>query len=211
MAVIDLNELVARQAKAATEYSDEYRNENFGPTLLGLTCTLVFFVVLTTVLRVYVRAARRVLGLDDYTIIFVCILAIIRMSIQIEQVKLGNGKHRPFLNDYQYVTNNMLGWYTQVLLFISSCFLKTSICLLIRRIKASKQLDRVLIVVVAGLFITNFGCVIILLAQCDPIAKYWKGPASPGKCWPTKVRIYAIYICIGKSASSESPDQNVGS
>ena len=27
----------------------------------------------------------------------------------------------------------------------------------------------------AGLFVTNFGCIIIMLAQCSPVQTYWKG------------------------------------
>jgi hypothetical protein len=48
-----------------------------------------------------------------------------------------------------------------------------------------------------GLVLTNLEPIIVLLAQCNPPSKYWR-PSTPGKCWPTKVRIYSIYVQVGK-------------
>ena len=126
------------------------------------------------------------------------LLAVARTIIQIVSVQRGNGRHRPYLSveDYQYV--NFLTWMTQIFLFVTICLLKCSICMLIMRIKDTKVLKICLYVMMGGLFATNAMPLLVLLAECDPVKKYWK-PATPGKCWNTKVRIYSIYVQVGMS------------
>lgn len=180
---------------AKRDAASDYEKEDFGPTLLSITGILTALVVITTGLRVYCRYMSNMLGADDYTITFTTFLAIIRFALQIEQDKYGNGRHREFVPVPDYIHNNMLGWYGQVLLFSSSAFLKISICLLILRIKDTRKLRFGLYAVIAGLIITNFGVVVILIAQCQPVSKYWTG-SKEGKCWDTRVRIYSIYFTI---------------
>lgn len=123
-------------------------------------------------------------------------LAIIRTSVQIVSVQHGNGRHRWYLSeaDYQYI--NFLTWLTQLLLFTNIGLLKCSICILILRIKKNRALRWYLYVMMTGLVLTNLLPIVVLLAQCNPPSKYWK-PKTPGKCWPTKVRIYSIYLQVG--------------
>jgi hypothetical protein len=152
---------------------------------------------------------------DDYAILVCCLLAVARTSIQILSVHHGNGRHRWYISqaDYEYV--NFLTWLTQILLFTNIGLLKCSICLLILRIKNDKVLRYCLYTVsinlsprpqacstnlckmMVGLVLTNLLPIIVLLAQCNPPSKYWR-PSTPGKCWPTKVRIYSIYFQVGK-------------
>jgi hypothetical protein len=85
-------------------------------------------------------------------------------------------------------------------LFACMALIKTSVCLLIIRIKPSKKL-KILVAVVIGCLVT--ACIevsIVLLAQCRPISAHWRG-AKPGQCWPTEVRIYSIYVQAGKKHS----------
>jgi hypothetical protein len=127
-----------------------------------------------------------------------CILAVIRTSLQITSVKRGNGRHRWYLSveDYEYV--NFLTWMTQIFLFTNIALLKCSICLLILRIKNEVVLRRCLYAMMVGLVLTNFEPIIVLLAQCNPIEKSWR-TIPGGRCWPTQVRIYSIYVQVGKS------------
>jgi hypothetical protein len=85
---------------------------------------------------------------------------------------------------------------TQIFLFTNIGLLKCSICLLILRIKDEMILRRCLYAMMVGLVLTNLEPVIILLAQCNPIEKSWKTIPN-GRCWPTKVRIYSIYVQVG--------------
>ncbi|KAL2878379.1 hypothetical protein SGCOL_006350 [Colletotrichum sp. CLE4] len=168
-------------------------DENVNPILLGVSGVLVFFVVITTSIRLYVRFSLRHLGWDDYLMGIVASLGIVRYGVQCAQGNTGNGKHRWYISTEEYVNNNMLGWFAQILLFASICLLKCSIMLLLLRIKDSSRLKYFLWSVMAGLVITNFGVIIILLAECDPVNAYWTGN---GVCWEAKIRIYSIYLTI---------------
>lgn len=169
------------------------RDDDKGPTLLVLTCILTSFAVLTTTLRCWVRWGNRQLGLDDGAMAVTTVLAVARMSIQIVSVSYGNGKHREFVSDHDYKTVNKLTWLTQVLLFPTICLMKVSICILILRIKDTRTLRYILGFIITGLVLTNFECLLVLLAECSPLDAYWNG-TSAEHCWPAKVRIYSIYL-----------------
>ncbi|PKK49659.1 hypothetical protein CI102_5437, partial [Trichoderma harzianum] len=127
----------------------------------------------------------------------VSVLALARMAIQVVQVAIyHNGRHRWYISESDYINNNMLGWYAQILLFASVCFLKSSILFLIIRLRDEPKVRRTLYAVVIGLFATNFGSIFILVAECSPPSVYWT--QKGGKCWDTRIRIYAIYLTIGK-------------
>jgi len=53
-----------------------------------------------------------------------------------------------------------------------------------------------------GLVLTTLLPIVVLLAECDPPKKYWK-PATPGRCWPTKIRIYSIYLQVAYSVITD--------
>lgn len=173
-------------------------DEDVGPISFAITLVLSFFLVTTTALRLSVRAANRKLGWDDYTITLAGATAVTRFAFGIKQWQHGNGRHRVYLTDHNYTMINMYGWWGQIFLFVSVVFLKVSICLLILRIKDTKTLKTLLSVLVAGVVITNFGVVIILIAECQPVG-FWRGESA--KCWPTQIRIYFIYATIGKAYS----------
>lgn len=169
-------------------------NEDVGPISFSLALALTISLVITTGLRLWVRAATRKLGWDDLTIALAGATAITRFAFVVLQWKHGNGRHRVYLSDHDYMMINMYGWWGQMLLFISVAFLKVSICLLILRIKDTKLLKGVLHVIMAGVLITNFGVVVILIAECQPVG-FWRGKSAV--CWPTHIRIYFIYATIG--------------
>ncbi|KAH7153543.1 hypothetical protein EDB81DRAFT_932142 [Dactylonectria macrodidyma] len=171
-------------------------DRNVGPVLLGVSSTLIAFVIITTCLRIWVRFSMRNLGWDDYSIVVVTGLGIARYAVQVAQVKIGNGRHRWYISKENYINNNMLGWVAQILLFSSICLLKVSILLLLLRIKDAKWTRYTSWAIMAGLVLTNFGAVVILLAECDPVDAYWTGV---GTCWDARIRIYWIYMTIGYS------------
>ncbi|KAF2849550.1 hypothetical protein T440DRAFT_129735 [Plenodomus tracheiphilus IPT5] len=177
-------------------------DHSVGHILLTLTCILTAFTIVTTVLRIWARHGRRALGWDDYAIIVCCILATVRTGIQILSVANGNGRHRWYLTPHQYQYVAFLTWLTQLFLFTNIALLKCSICMLILRIKNERVLRYCLTAMMVGLVLTNLWPIIILLAECDPVKKYWK-PQTPGKCWPTKVRIYSIYLQVAYSVVTD--------
>ena len=169
-------------------------DESVGPAIVAITASLTVLILVTTSLRLYTRWSLRCLGWDDYTITITAALAVARTAIQGVQTQHGNGRHQVYVSHEDYIYNNMLGWYTQFLLFVSSCLLKVSICLLLLRIKNTRGLKILLRAVMAGLFVANFGCIIILLAQCSPVETYWR--ETGGVCWNPKIRINAFYVAI---------------
>src|ERR1044071_5781341 len=87
-------------------------DENVGPVFLAVSSILIAFVIITSSLRIFVRSSLGGLGLDDYTIVIVAVLCVVRFAIQVVQVnKYGNGRHRWYLSEADYMNNNMLGWY----------------------------------------------------------------------------------------------------
>jgi hypothetical protein len=179
-------------------------HDDKGPTLLALTCILTSLAVLTTSLRCWVRWGNRQLGLDDGATAVATVLAVVRMSIQIVSVRYGNGKHREFVSDHDYKMVNKLTWATQVLLFPTICLMKVSICVLILRIKDTRTLRYILGAVITGLVLTNFECLLVLLAECSPLDAYWNG-TSATHCWPAKVRIYSIYLQACQYSTKQLP------
>jgi hypothetical protein len=167
-------------------------NDDAGPTLLAISIFVLVLVLTTTALRITVRANRRALGGDDYTIAAASLLTIGRVTCQIISVPHGNGRHREFLSieDYQYV--NFLTWLTQLFLFPILCLLKISVCLLVLRIKSTKRLRYCLWALIVLLILTTLLPDIVLLAQCDPVSAYWT--SQQDKCWTPNVRIYSIYL-----------------
>ncbi|KAL9087638.1 MAG: hypothetical protein Q9165_006562 [Trypethelium subeluteriae] len=176
-------------------------NEDIGPAFLALTCVLTAFSIITTALRIWVRKVAYQIGPDDYTIGVTTVLAIARMALQVAQVQHGNGKHRWYITVAQYQDVNMYGWYAQVLLFITNALLKTSICLLILRIQNTKKMRYLLYGMMGGLWLVGIEPVIVLLAECNPVATYWR--SSAGKCWDPRVRIYSIYFNIAYGIVSD--------
>ncbi|KAM0350618.1 hypothetical protein ACHAPU_003104 [Fusarium lateritium] len=171
-------------------------DENVGPILLGVSGTCLALVIITTGVRIWVRSALRCLGWDDFTIVVAALLGIARFGVQVAQVQIGNGRHRWFIEAANYMQNNKLGWVAQILLFASICLLKVSILLLLLRIKDSQRVKYSAWAIMAGLFFTNFGCIVILLSECKPVSAYWTGV---GECWDPRVRIYSIYGTIAFS------------
>lgn len=181
---------------SSTEIGDLPPQNDAGPILLGVSSILMVFALISTFSRIYLRISNKIMGWDDATIIVAVLLSIARLGFQIEQAKYGDGKHWVHNSASNYTMINKYGWNAQLLLFSAVAFLKVSICLLILRIKDTRALRIVVFTIMAGVLFTNFGCVIILLAECHPIG-FWRGASAT--CWPRKIRIYSIYGTIGTS------------
>ncbi len=173
-------------------------DQNSGPMLLISSVILLFFAVVTTGLRLLVRAKNRMLGWDDYTIVLAGLLSVARIGCQIAQVRSDYGRHRWYITVQDYKVATMFGWFAQLALFAGLCLLKISICLLLLRIKNERWLRYLIYGVMAGLVLTNGGVLVILLAECRPVEAYWR---FDGVCWDPRVRIYSIYFTIGRAAA----------
>ncbi|KAF0328766.1 integral membrane protein [Colletotrichum asianum] len=175
-------------------------DEDIGPASVATAAVLTALMIITTSARIWVRAANRKLGWDDWTILIASGVSIVRFAFVVKQQQYGNGRHRVYLSDHDYMMINMYGWWGQILLFLAVAFLKVSICLLILRIKDTKVLKILLYTIMAGVLVSNFGVVIILVAECQPVG-FWRGKSA--KCWPTQIRIYSIWATIAFSALTD--------
>lgn len=181
-------------ASLAMRDDDLPPRQDAGPTLMAISGVLMFFVLLTTALRIFVRIKNRIFGWDDVTILMSVACAVTRLAHEVKQHHHGNGQHKVYLDPYDYKMINKFGWFAQIFLFSAVAFLKVSLGLLILRIKNTRPLRYLVYGTIGGVLVTNFGVVIILLAECRP-AGFWRGASA--KCWPPKVRIYSIYATIG--------------
>ncbi|KAF2760376.1 hypothetical protein EJ05DRAFT_498333 [Pseudovirgaria hyperparasitica] len=176
-------------------------DHNVGPALIAWTSILNTLSLLTTALRLIVRRGNGVTGWDDWTILATVTVATVRSALNITGATYGYGRHRWYLTTGQQEKVNMYGFYGQVLLFITLCLLKWSICILLLRIKSTRTLKCIVYPLIAGLFLTNLLCVVVLLAECSPVATFWR-PAA-GSCWPAKVRINSIWLQASYSVFSD--------
>jgi len=86
-------------------------------------------------------------------------------------------------------------WANEILIFVTVCLIKVSICLFILRFKRTGWLKWFLYVMMAGLIITNASCIVVLLAQCRPLNAYWNRAA--GTCWDVRIYNGFIYAAVG--------------
>lgn len=177
-----------------------------GPALTAVSLIFTILAFFTTVLRLWVRRARRALGWDDGMIAAGMFLTVVECGLTVKAVTRGKGKHAIDMSKADTEFVNMYSWWAQHVLFWAMAFIKTSVCLLVARIQSSKRLKWFISVVIAIMFATTLEVSIVLLAQCKPISAFWR-PGS-GKCWKPEVRIYSIYVQAGKSA--QPPGQRSG-
>ena len=177
-------------------------DETAGPALLISSGILMAVALVTTVLRLYVRRRKRMLGWDDLTLFLTVVLSLARLGLQAVQVAHGGVRGGGAYEPAEYIVANMYGWYAQLLLFAAVCLLKVSICLLLLRIKNDRKLRTLIYSVMGGLVVTNGGVVIVMLTECRPIEAFWLGN---GECWDPRVRIYSIYFTIGASSHGNEP------
>ena len=153
--------------------------------------------LITTVLRLWVRKARRVLGWDDFSITIAMVCTVIYAVLTFIAVSRGKGKRSIHLSKENREFVNMYSWGAQFVLFTGMALVKISVCLLVLRIKSSRYLLFVTRTVIALLVAITLEVIIVLLAQCKPFSAHWR--PGTGTCWPTEVRIYSIYVQAGKT------------
>jgi hypothetical protein len=141
--------------------------------LVGVSYAFIFPAVITTGLRLWIRARERVLGIDDGTITVAVLLSIVLSTVSILGVHYGKGHHVWYLTTEQTMEISKLSWINQVVLFCELCLIKISICLLVLRIKNTRGLRYFLYGVMALLVITNIIPIIALCIECQPTWGFW--------------------------------------
>jgi hypothetical protein len=168
-------------------------DDNIGNELLIPAAVFIVPSVITTALRLWAR--RNSLGLDDWTILLAATLTITMDALSVVGVTHGKGRHVCFLEDESIAEVSKYSWINQIVLFWALLFIKTSICLLVLRVKSTRLL-RLTSGLVIGLMVasTLVACV-ALLVECKPVSAYWS--RSTGHCRAPTFRIYSIWIQAG--------------
>jgi hypothetical protein len=135
-----------------------------------------------------------------YTIAAAMTLTVVEAALTIKAVTRRKGKHSAFLSKSDKEFINMYSWYAQHVLFAAMATVKISVCLLVLRIKRSKQMKWMTGGLITVLVTAALEVSIVLLSECKPISVYWR--PGTGRCWPTEVRIYSIYVQAGKSSKT---------
>lgn len=185
-----------------TTVQDEINGSETTPTVfLILTCILTASSISSTALRCFVRASQRRFSWDDWLILFIAVLLIVRTGLQIHRVQVYT---RSLRSSVLSTTSAELlieeEWITHVLAFPTICLLKCSCCVFLLRLN-KKHKRRAVVwfmrIIMAGLIITNLEPAIVYLAECSPVKAYWI--SGIGTCWPDKVRETSLYLQLGTS------------
>lgn len=118
-------------------------------------------------------------------------------ALSIAAVHHGKGRHVWYLSDEQQATISMLSWANQIVLFCAICMIKTSICLLILRIKKTTWLCWTVYTTIALLVITAVLPIIALCVECKPVSGFWNRKGDGVTCTAPDFRIYSIYVQSG--------------
>lgn len=135
--------------------------ENFGPTILASTLSMVLLGLVSTILRVWVRArVIRNIGWDvsqshsspwfcahkqqDYAMMFAMLLAVAGELVIIVDLHHGAGQHRAWLDPNEFYYGIKLNFVTQPLFLWAICFVKVSVGLFLLRIASTPRYRKVI-------------------------------------------------------------------
>ena len=120
---------------------------------------------------------------DDYIITAAMALIVIEAALTIQALTHGKGKRAKFLSKAKIQYINTCSWYAQHVMFAAMALIKTSVCLLVVRIKPERELKIFVGVVIAVLVTASVEVSIVLQAQCRPISAHCEehNPGSAGQ------------------------------
>ena len=174
-------------------------NVNRGLTLVIICIVMACVATTTFIMRIGIRSATRNLGWDDFVVSLAWIFLMMGMSFNGLEYHSGFGRHLFYLSRAQVESVLKWSWLTQFFLFLTICLTKIAISLFILRIKHTGWLKWALYALIAGLVATTVPCLVILLAQCQPLHAFWNRTA--GTCWNPHVYANAIWVQVGRSPS----------
>lgn len=165
------------------------------PTILGVCIALTALMMLTVMLRIYVRARLiKNMGIDDYVMLFSCVCSIVYNGLCISQSRYGLGlpiKLRPKANLNKYSEINFSG---RPFYMAGITGFKVALCFAYLRITGSNlnsRYRRVIWGFMVFAILTHLGGTLVLIFQCRPIHKSWR-PLTPGYCLPNDITFYTL-------------------
>ncbi len=161
--------------------------------IIGIFATGLSAVVVALRMVTRIWIVRNV-GWDDYTIVAATIGNIIGLALAIVQIHYGFGRHKFYLDDWQFIEYTKYSYGEWIQGFQTLMLTKLSICILLLRIPVEKHLIRPIQGAMAFLIITNLVLTLLWIFQCNPIAGSWnKKKMPPASCF-TDAQLQRIII-----------------
>lgn len=149
--------------------------------IIGIFATALSGVIVALRMVTRIWLVRNV-GWDDYTIVAATIGNVIGLGLAIVQVHYGFGRHKQYLDDWQYIEYTKYSYGEWIQGFQTLMLTKLSICILLLRIPVEKHLIRPIQGAMAFLIITNLVLTLLWIFQCNPIAGAWN-KMTPATCF----------------------------
>ncbi|KAL8989785.1 MAG: hypothetical protein Q9169_008280 [Polycauliona sp. 2 TL-2023] len=172
-----------------TSNGDENRQGHI--LIIGIFATVLSGVVVALRMITRIWIVRNV-GWDDYTIVAATIGNIIGLALALVQVHYGFGRHKFYLDDWQFIEFTKYSYGEWIQGFQTLTLTKLSICILLLRIPVEKHLIRPIQGAMAFLIITNIVLTLLWIFQCNPIAGSWN-KMTPATCF-TDAQLLRIII-----------------
>jgi len=180
---------------------------NRGPQILAVAIVTTAIVVISCIIRLFVRfRIVRSVGSDDYIIsiatvslprtnMLICsnerqVFAVVGAGFLCAEVHNGLGRHEYYLTLEQILTATRLGIVAQLWILMSTCLSKISGCLFLLRVivHQNRTWDYFLYSLMILLFTINVGCSIAILVECRPVKGIWSILLAKS-CWSSKTRL----------------------
>jgi hypothetical protein len=190
-----------------------------GPSILAICCTLTVIATFFVAARLYVRARLLAkVGLDDWLIIAsmvrvsyrrhhcgtltsLQICGYIMLGLTIAAVRSGNGRHFELLTLEQKsdaILYTIAGFCPGIFSFGIP---KLAVVALLTRITNPSRKHKIFLwIMTSGCLLILFGCVIILFAQCTPARSQWDFSVK-GTCWNRWILVYYAIVAGNISAA----------
>ncbi|MCJ1226214.1 hypothetical protein MMC12_002864 [Toensbergia leucococca] len=180
-------------------------DDDRGPVIL-VACW-VGFTITTVVIsaKVFRRAKSGTWGHDDSTIVFTMGIAIVVVGLFTAGVHYGLGKHLDLLTPQQADLASKYSWIGQCFAIMSFAIGKVSIAFFdLRMLERARKRWHVYVLefFVISVVLANAVTVILILAQCQPLAKLFN-PFLKGTCWNRNVVVYFGYFTGGYDALTD--------
>lgn len=158
---------------------DENRQEGIIATTVIVSVLASIVVALRIVTRTWII---RSVGWDDWTILFATFGIIIGAALVIVQVHYGFGRHRFYLEKWDYIEYSKFAYGEWIQTFQTLMFTKISICLFLLRIPVEKHFIRPIQGTIIALIVSNIALTLAWILQCNPVARSWNKD-TPGTCF----------------------------
>ncbi|AEO54629.1 hypothetical protein MYCTH_2297381 [Thermothelomyces thermophilus ATCC 42464] len=145
------------------------------------------------------RRYHKVIGLDDYILIFSWMLLALYVALTIASTRWGVGRHLDSVSLDDSIAAGRLLFVAEFFAILAVAVSKTSFAVTLLRFAFERWHRVFLWSVIVSVNMAMWSCAALLLAQCQPTEKLWDVELD-GSCWPRAV--YTAYSIFAGSWSA---------